>query len=541
MKPANAETRKSHEELLSENYALRQKIQLLESQPSKPTLHIVHSEHQSNPLHESVSENFPGVLFQWYERTNGDCGYSYVSPHCYDFYGVTPDEVIEDWRRLPIHPDDMLQWAESIKEAVEKKTEWSFEGRFILKDGSTPWWRGVAKPIAEYESEVVYSGVLIDITEQKAVEDKLRRNEEYLELVLKSAELGMWDWNVKSGAVIFDEQWALILGYKLSELTNNDTEWSTRVHPDDMPEVSKRLALSHQPWSNALFEAEYRMKSKGGDWIWVLARGRVTEWDKDGSPTRMVGVSQNVTERKKLETQLRNAKEDAEAADRAKSEFLAAMSHELRTPLNSIIGFTNLLLKRPQCGTSEHCSEFLNRIYGNGVHLLSLINDVLDLSKIDAGKAKIDLHVVDVCGLLQSVYSEFKYQFEKKAIKFVLDLPEEPAYLKTDELKLKQILQNLVSNALKYTVTGMVTVSLTTSPVSGHPIQVEVIDTGVGIPQNSLKTIFLAFQQVESGASRRFNGTGLGLAICKSLANLLDYIIEVESQEKVGSRFRIVF
>ena len=281
--------------------------------------------------------------------------------------------------------------------------------------------------------------------------------------------------------------------------------------------------------------------SKGGQWVWVFARGRVTEWGSNGEPLRMIGITQDVTARKKLETMLRSAKEDAEAADRAKSEFLAAMSHELRTPLNSIIGFTNLLLKRPQCGKSEHCSEFLERISDNGVHLLGLINDVLDLSKIDAAKTRMDLRVVDVAELIKAVAKQFEYQFQKKEIKFSLDVPEESVYLRTDEIKLKQILQNLVSNAFKFTKEGSVGILLSTSPVSGHPVQLEVRDTGVGIPENRLETIFTAFQQGEAGTARKYSGTGLGLALCHSLTNLLGYKIEVESQAGHGSTFRIIF
>ncbi|MDP8242871.1 MAG: PAS domain-containing sensor histidine kinase [Candidatus Hinthialibacter antarcticus] len=541
MKPASADTSKSREELLSENHALRQRIHLLESQPPQPKLHIVHPEKSIEPVMQTMSENFPGVLYQWYERANGECGYYFVSPHCFDYYGVTPEELIEDWRRLPIHPDDMLGWAESMKEASENKSDWSFEGRFILKDGIIRWWRGVSKPIQVSENEIVYSGVLIDITDQKIIEEQLRHKEERLELVLKSAELGMWDWSVQSDQSIFNDQWASILGYELHELTNNVSEWSSRVHPDDLPEIHRRLSINHQPWSNELYEAEYRMKSKDGQWVWVFARGRVTEWGTNGEPLRMIGVTQDVTARKKLETLLRNAKEDAEAADCAKSEFLAAMSHELRTPLNSIIGFTNLLLKRPQCGRNEHCSEFLERISENGVHLLGLINDVLDLSKIQTGKARTDIRVVNIVELLKNIAQQFDYQFQKKNIEFFLDVPNEPVYLKTDEMKLIQIVQNLVSNAFKFTNNGRVSIMLSTSPLSGHPIQLEVRDTGVGIPAGRLETIFTAFQQGETGTARKYNGTGLGLAICQSLSNLLGYKLEIESQVGCGSMFRIIF
>ncbi|MBZ0256115.1 PAS domain-containing sensor histidine kinase, partial [bacterium] len=316
---------------------------------------------------------------------------------------------------------------------------------------------------------------------------------------------------------------------------------SSRIHPEDQADVFRKLAYSHQPWSSSFYEAEYRMKTKGHRWIWVLARGRVTEWGNCGEPVRMIGVMQDVTVRKELETQFIKAKEDAEAADRTKSEFLAAMSHELRTPLNSIIGFTNLLLKRPACRQHISCEEFLKRISDNGIHLLGLINDILDLSKIEAGRTSVKSQVVDVVSLIESISLQFSYQFHKRGIDFNLNLPEEAVYLQTDKQKLRQIMQNLISNALKFTNEGHVEIKLKTSPVSGHPVYLEVTDTGVGIPSDRISKIFLAFQQGEAGTARKYNGTGLGLAICQSLSQLLGYKLEVESTLRKGSTFRLLF
>lgn len=541
MRPAPLDTEKNREELIAENAALRQRLSVLESNTSQSNLHVVPPANKTEPIFDEIFENFPGVLYQWYERTNGDCGYSYISTHCIDYYGLTPDELIKDWRKLPIHPDDMLEWAESLKDAVENRSDWLFEGRFILPDGAVRWWRGVSKPVMVDQDEVVFNGILIDITDQRMAEDQLRENEERFELVLKSAELGMWDWSVQTGNVIYDDKWLEVLGYDAQELSDNINEWSCRIHPEDQAEVFRKISLSHQPWSSTFYEAEYRMKMRDNRWVWVLARGRVTEWGSCGEPVRMIGVMQDVTVRKKLETEFIKAKEDAEAADRTKSEFLAAMSHELRTPLNSIIGFTHLLLKRPTCRQHLTCEEFLKRISDNGVHLLGLINDVLDLSKIETGRAAVISQVVDMTSLVESVSLQFRYQFHKRGIAFDLELPDEAVFLKTDKQKLRQILQNLINNALKFTNAGKVEIRLKTSPVSGHPVQLEISDTGVGIPNDRISKIFLAFQQGEAGTARKYNGTGLGLAICQSLAQLLGYKLEVESTLGTGSTFRLVF
>lgn len=488
-----------------------------------------------------LAENVPGIIYQWFERANGECGYYYVSPRSFDLYGVTPEELIEDWRALPIHPDDMERWAVTVRNAVEERCDWSFEGRFVLPNGEPRWFRGVSKPVHIDEQEVVFSGVIIDIEDQKKAEDRLRRNEQRLELVLRSAELGQWDWDVETGLVYFDEQYARLLGYELEELAPHVDAWREKVHPGDWGIVTRRLERSHRPWSDELYEAEYRMKNRDGDWIWILARGRVTDWGCDGRPLRMIGVSQDVTKRKEFERRMLQAKEAAEAADRAKSNFLTTISHELRTPLNAIIGFTKILVKKCESRDVPEAKTFLEKIQDNGLHLLAIINDLLDLSKAEAGHLEIQKSLVNVKELAKEIASRFERQIENRPVTIQIEAPAHAMILESDENKLRQVLVNLVGNAVKFTKKGSVTIRLIDKNNTPLPERIEIEDTGIGIERDQLNVIFEAFQQAETGLSRSYGGTGLGLSICRSLCNLLGYRIDVISQAGRGSTFRVWF
>ena len=229
----------------------------------------------------------------------------------------------------------------------------------------------------------------------------------------------------------------------------------------------------------------------------------------------------------------------AESANTAKGNFLANMSHELRTPLNSIIGFSNILLRNPAGALSPQELTYLTRISANGAHLLTLINGVLDLSKIDADEVRVDLEPVDVAALVRETLAELEPQAEARAVKLAADLPPQ-VVMQTDPGRLKQILLNLLGNAVKFTSEGSVTVRVVLDEDSALPARIEVCDTGIGIAEDRLEAVFDAFQQEDQSTSRQYGGTGLGLTITRSLAHALGWSIEVESELGVGSTFSVV-
>ena len=241
-----------------------------------------------------------------------------------------------------------------------------------------------------------------------------------------------------------------------------------------------------------------------------------------------------------VEAQLRAEKDAAVATNRAKSEFLSNMSHELRTPLNSIIGFSNILLKNKPGNLREMDMTQLGRIAANGKHLLGLINEVLDLSKIEAGRVELEMAWVDVARLVRETLAEMAPQADAMDVRLVADIPADMAPLCADVVRLKQIVVNLVGNAVKFTRGGTVTIRIATDAATRRPIRIDVVDTGIGIPPDRLQTVFEAFKQADASTTRQYGGTGLGLTITRSLAELMGWSVEVASKMGVGSTFSVV-
>ena len=262
--------------------------------------------------------------------------------------------------------------------------------------------------------------------------------------------------------------------------------------------------------------------------------------DPQGRVVGTFGISRDYTELKQAEEALRQAKDGAEEASRAKSQFLASMSHELRTPLNSIIGFANILLKNKSGSLTAAELNFLERIVANGKHLLALINQILDLSKIEARKVELQLAPVALDGLVRETVAQEEGLVRDRPILLLSELPASVAPLVTDAEKLKQVLINLIGNSLKFTETGSVTVRVKTDPATHQPTQIDVVDTGIGIPHDKLRVIFEAFQQAEAGTARKYGGTGLGLTISLALCQLMGYRIEVTSEPGRGSTFSVM-
>ncbi len=262
--------------------------------------------------------------------------------------------------------------------------------------------------------------------------------------------------------------------------------------------------------------------------------------DEKGQIIGTFGISHDITDRKRAEEALRQAKEAAEEANRTKSQFLANVSHELRTPLNSVIGFANILLKNKSANLTLADLNYLERIQVNGRHLLALINDMLDLSKIEAQKVELQLAPIALDTLVKETVSQQEALIGDRPIDFIADVPAFVAPIETDGEKLRQVIINLIGNALKFTERGSVTVRVVTSPADHRPLRIEVADTGIGIAKEKLGMIFHAFQQADASTARRYGGTGLGLTICQALCDLMGYHIEVASELGHGSTFSIV-
>ncbi len=286
---------------------------------------------------------------------------------------------------------------------------------------------------------------------------------------------------------------------------------------------------------------DHKLSTGSHDEVGQLARS----FDEMTEKLKSVTVSRDdlaaeMAQRKRAQEELHDAKEDAESANRAKSQFLANMSHELRTPLNSVIGFANILLKNKDGRFNPEELAFLDRIVANGKHLLELINQVLDLSKIEARRVEIETSMVALDQLIDAIVGQFEPQLRDRPVKLVAELPARLALLETDIGKLKQILINLIGNALKFTERGRVIVRVVTEDRADRPVRIDVVDTGIGIPHDRLSAIFEAFQQADPSTTRKYGGTGLGLTISKALCELMGYRLDVTSEPGRGSTFSIV-
>jgi two-component system cell cycle sensor histidine kinase PleC len=312
-------------------------------------------------------------------------------------------------------------------------------------------------------------------------------------------------------------------------------------------------------------QQEHQVWRKDGTPIWLDAKIREIIWE--GEPALQVTIF-DITERKRSEETLRQqaearalanaelqrsiverqqaaealrlAKEAAEEASRAKSTFLATMSHELRTPLGSIIGFANLLAKNKGGHLQPQERLYVERIRANSLHLLGLINDILDLSKIEAGRVELECTPIWLAALVQEVVAQFAGTIRGAQVQLLTAMPPCLAPLYTDVSKLRQVLLNLVGNALKFTPRGQVTVRVESDPATQQPRRIDVIDTGIGIPAARLEGIFERFQQADNSTARKYGGTGPGLAISRALCQLLGYQLTVESTVGQGSTFCII-
>jgi PAS domain S-box-containing protein len=261
----------------------------------------------------------------------------------------------------------------------------------------------------------------------------------------------------------------------------------------------------------------------------------------NGQTTMLTAIIRDITERKRAE-ELQMEKEAAEEASRAKSSSLARISHELRTPLHAIVGFTNLLLQNSGGNLSAQDLDFLQRIRLNAEDQLKIINGILDLSKVEAGHMDVQIELVAIDEVVRDVTKQFETvrNFDRAGVELVLRLPYAVAPAPSDPHKLKQILMNLVDNALKFTKKGTVTVELIVDPSTTQPIRIDVIDTGVGMPPHRINEIFEPFRQIATDSSEHPGGTGLGLSICRSLCDLMGYTLDVHSEPGRGSTFSIL-
>ena len=389
-------------------------------------------------------------------------------------------------------------------------------------------------------------------------EQELRESKARYERAVNGANDGLWEWIPATGEDYLSPRWKQLLGYEDHELANVQESFFDRVHPDDRALAAEAIRLHFQ--EHTLYEIELRMRCKNGEYRWFYSRGQAT-WDEQGRPLSMAGSITDVTRRHQAEDDIRQlnaeleqrvhartadlettnqlltqAKLHADTANIAKSAFLANMSHEIRTPMNGILGMAHILRRE---GVTPEQARRLDSIDTSAQHLLSVINDILDLSKIEAGKFLLEEAPVVVSSLMANVSSILAERAKTKGLHLLIETEHLPHNLIGDPTRLQQAVLNYAANAVKFTDHGSVTLRALKQEESAEAVVVrfEVTDTGIGITPETLSRLFTAFEQADNSMTRKYGGTGLGLAITRRLVELMGGKVGADSTAGTGSTF----
>ena len=441
----------------------------------------------------------------------------------------------EQFRQLNVlevvHPDERHEVAIKLGRVLSGADVGRIETSFITRSGRRLRVSGTVNAAFENGHPIATRAIFRDVTDRTAAEEELRRQKVYLEELFE---------NAPEAIVILDEydrvqrvngEFVTMFGFSREEVRG--LQLNRLIVP---PELRRQaIDLTRMITRGETVSLETERQRKDGTRLDVSVLGTPIVVDRQA--VAVYGIYRDITDRKQTERQLLEAKNQAEAANVAKSRFLATMSHELRTPLNSIIGFTNVLLRQAADGPNQKERLYLSRILENGTGLLALINDILDLSKVEAGRTELELSTFDLADLVRETIHQFEPQARDSRDELRLELPEGRLTLETDRGRLRQVLVNLVGNAIKFTESGVVTLEVEAR--HAVPFRIRVRDTGIGIAAEKLDSIFEAFQQADSTTTRQFGGTGLGLSISRSLCRLMGYELTVESEPGVGSVFTI--
>lgn len=534
-----------------------------------------------------------GVVLGMAGRQNLDL----INPAFAEMHGYTVEELIGKPIEIVFAPEEVPRISNEI-DLGYKKGYHVYESWHVKKDGSLFPVLTSITAVKDKDGNPLYRIVNIqDITERFDAEKKLRSEQNRLENIIEGTNVGVWEWNVQTGQTLYNERWANIIGYSLSEIAPPTVDtWLKFLHPDDEPLAIQRIN-QHFVGETEFYESEFRMKHKDGHWVWIQDRGRVAQWTSDGKPFLMFGVHIDITERKKWEESIKDserklkeqneryialneelieinkklsdsekrlkeqneeyvalneelvesnqrirainielevARKKAEESDKLKSAFLANMSHEIRTPMNAILGFSEILV-RPNLAKEKQTlyAEVLNAASNQ---LLGIINDILDISKIETGQVTIHEGKVNLNQILRSVQSLFMQNAKNKGNQLLISpgLPDKNCLIISDESKISQIITNLVSNAIKFTDNGRIEIGYI---VKNNFINIYVEDTGIGITEDNQRIVFDRFRQADMSPNRNYGGTGLGLSICKAFVEMLGGGIGVESEFGKGSKF----
>ncbi|TVQ17418.1 MAG: PAS domain S-box protein [Leptolyngbya sp. DLM2.Bin15] len=504
---------------------------------------------QSETRYRAIVEDQTEMICRF--RPDGSLSFANTAYRRYFNIDTTLPDKNAIWQYIP---DDELDFVRTkVLGLTPEAPTVTYEHRVELPDGTTAWQLWTDRAIFDDQGQLLeYQSAGRDITDRKHDEQQLRQLSERLALALKSGAIGIWEWDLVQDHLVWDEQMYRLHGRSPDDPVQSGADWQQSLHPEDRQATETVLTQALQ--GEQEFDATFRIVWPDGSPRFIKAYGQVQR-SPQGQPVRMVGINFDITKRQEAQQriqvqndQLSRANLELERATRLKDEFLASMSHELRTPLNAILGMSEGLQEDVFGALNPRQQKAIATIERSGQHLLELINDILDLSKIAADKLELQPSLVSVNTLCQASLAFVQESALRKHIHLEHDI-RGVASLYADERRLRQILINLLVNAVKFTPEGG-HVSLTVSTIlskqdqeSSTSLQPEVVfsirDTGIGIAESDRNKLFQPFVQIDSALNRQHAGTGLGLSLVKRLAELHGGHISVESSLGQGSCFSV--
>ena len=455
------------------------------------------------------------------------------------------------WDKIT-HPEDLAINIEKFNLVIDGQIEgYEIDKRFIHKTGRIVYTNLAVQCHRKPDGKLDFFIALIqDISDRKKAEIALQESQDFLQKVTDTSPNIIYIYDLQQQCNIYvNREIAKILGYSPIEIQAMGANFfSTLMHPDDLQHMAAESARLATAVDGEIYDCEYRMKNTQGEWRWLYSRHSVFSRDLEGQVKYTVGAAQDITERKLAEAQLQQTYAELLQATRRKDEFLAAMSHELRTPLNAILGMTEILQEEIYGSINEKQMTALQTIENSGSHLLELINDVLDVAKIESGQVHLEISSISIASLCESSILFIQQQARKKNIQVDRVLPSNLPNIHVDERRIRQALINLLNNAVKFTPTGgQVTLeAMYPAPYEDNAlsntvehIRLIVRDTGIGISPEDILKLFQPFIQIDSALNRKYEGTGLGLALVKNIVKLHGGEVWVTSEVGVGSCFTI--